>query len=97
MKTTLALEFGNNIFGKLKPEIKAKLQAAIDNPCQDTWDEAYSIILRTNPMVTLWQAVAKIDPEMCKRKPHGSPWCKIPDRDVIVQAINKTIFSGNAN
>lgn len=90
---TLALEFGTNLFGKLKPEVKTRLQAVIDNPCEDTWEEAYSTILTMKPMKTLWQAVAEIDPEMAKGKPLGSLWYKIPEREVIIKAINLAIFN----
>ena len=89
---TLALEFGTNMFGKLKPEIKERLQAVIDNPCEETWEEAYSIILTMRPMKTLWQAVADIDPDMRRGKPHGSLWFKIPEREVIIKAINNAIL-----
>jgi hypothetical protein len=88
----LALEFGTNLFGKLSTEVKERLQAVIDNPCQETWDEAYSIILTMKPMKTLWQAVAEIDPDMRREKPHGSLWFKIPEREVIIQAINNAIL-----
>lgn len=94
---TLALEFGTNLFGKLNPEIKERLQAVIDNPCQETWDEAYSIILTMKPMKTLWQSVAEMDPDMRKGKPCGSNWYKIPERDVIIKAINLAIFNGQQN
>jgi len=93
MSKTLALEFGTNLFGKLKPEIKKRLQAVIDNPCQDTWDDAHSIILnREVKMTTLWQAVIKIDWNMPVSKPHDAPWNYIPSSKIIVEAINKAVF-----
>jgi hypothetical protein len=90
---TLALEFGTNMLGKLKPEIKERLQSVIDNPCQETWEDAYSIILNANgKMTTLWQAVIKIDWYMQQRKPLDSKWSHIPTKETIIKAINNTIL-----
>ena len=90
---TLALEFGTNMFGKLSQETKNRLQAVIDNPCQDTWEDAYSIILSSEGrMTTLWQAVIKIDWSMQQRKPLDSEWDYIPSQETIIQAIKNTVF-----
>ena len=93
----LALDFGSNIFGKLKPEIKARLKAVIDDPCQETWDNSYSIILNANgKMITLWQAVCKVDWMFPQSKPSDSEWSKIPSRETIIEAINLAVFKGNS-
>lgn len=95
-KETLALEFGTNMFGKLKPHIKAKLQAVIDNPCQETWEEAYTIIINSEgKMTTLWQAVIAIDWDMPQRKKLDDTWGYIPSSKIIVEAINKATLSLN--
>ena len=93
MKKVIALEFGTNLFGNLKPEIKNRLQAVIDNPCQETWEDAYSIILNADAgMTTLWQAVIKIDWDMPQRKPLDAPWSYIPSQEIIIEAINNAIL-----
>lgn len=93
MNKTLALEFGTNLFGKLKPDIKKRLEAVIKNPCQKTWDDAHCIILNgEGKMTTLWQAVIKIDWDMPNSKPCDSPWSHIPSSETIVEAINKAVF-----
>lgn len=93
----IALEFGTNIFGKLKPEIKERLEAVIDNPCQDTWDDAYSIILTLdNGMTTLWNAVIKIDANMQRSKPSESKWSYIPSKEIITKAINLAILNNDS-
>jgi hypothetical protein len=95
MKKVIALEFGSNMFGKLKPEIKQRLQAVIDNPCQETWEDAYTIILNAEgKMTTLWQAVIKIDWNMPQRKGLDEPWPYIPSSETIKEAINLAIFKG---
>ena len=92
----IALEFGTNMFGKLKPDVKARLQAVIDNPCQETWGDAHCIILNMEGgMTTLWQAVIKVDPMMPQRKPIDAPWSYIPSSEKIQEAINLAIFGSN--
>lgn len=91
----LALEFGSSMFGKLKPETKKRLKAVIENPCQETWEEAYTIILnQEGTMTTLWQAVIKVDWNMTTRKPLDAPWPYIPSSETIKEAINLAIFKG---
>jgi len=93
MKKLIALEFGTNMFGNLKPEVKARLQAVVDNPCQETWDDAYSIILNAEgKMITLWQAVIKIDWDMPQRKSLDGEWSYIPTSEIIIKAINNAIL-----
>ena len=41
-----------------QPDLCARLQAVIDQPTEETWDNAFSIILRGH--VTLWQAVIDV-------------------------------------
>ncbi len=92
-KQIISLEFAANMFGKLKPEIKEKLQAVIDNPCQDTWDDAYSIIINsTGRMKTLWNAIHTVRPDFCISKPLNSQWKEIPTSEEIVQAIKNVVF-----
>jgi hypothetical protein len=93
MKTTLALEFATNIFGKIKPEIKQRLQSVIDNPCQETWDDTHCIILNgSGRMITLWKAVLLIRPEFCRSKPYDMPWPEIPTSEEIVEAIKIAVY-----
>ena len=56
------LNLASNMFGPLGGEVRARLVAAIENPCEETWDDAYSIILSREPWTTLWQAVIVVDP-----------------------------------
>jgi len=93
----LALHFATNMFGHLKPELKARLEAVIDNPCQETWEDAYCIILNANgKMTTLWQAVIKVDWMFPHSKPCGSEWPKIPSQETIIEAINIAVFEGDS-
>lgn len=95
MKTTV-LNFATNLFGAISPEIKKRLQAVIDNPNQETWDDAYSIIINgTGRTQTLWQAVITIDPDFVTRKPPDAPWSKIPSSETIVKAIRSAVFQQN--
>lgn len=90
----LALEFATNILGKITPEVKERLQAVIDNPCQDTWEEAYSIIINgEGKTTTLWNAVIAIDWDMPQSKKLDAPWSYIPSREIIIKAINEATLS----
>jgi hypothetical protein len=40
----LSLEFVTNMLGNASDDIKTRLQNVIDNPCQHTWDDTYSIM-----------------------------------------------------
>ena len=89
----LSLEFATNMFGALKPETKARLQAVIDNPCQETWEDAHTIILNgSGRMKTLWQAIHTVRPNFCTRKPLDAPWEEIPTREEIIQAIKNVVY-----
>jgi hypothetical protein len=93
----IALEFGTNMFGKLKSDVKARLESVIDNPCQETWDDAHCIILNMEGgMTTLWQAVIKVDPMMPQRKPCDASWSYIPSKEIIIKAINLAILKSDS-
>ncbi len=93
MKTLLALEFASNIFGRIKPEIKQRLQVVIDNPCQETWDDAHCIILNgSGRMITLWNAIVLIRPDFCRSKPCDMSWPEIPTSEEIVEAIKLAVY-----
>lgn len=91
----LSLEFTSNLFGRLKPETKALLQAVIDNPCQQTWDDAYSIILNgsNGKMITLWQSVLNVEPTYLRSKPCDENWSKIPTSETIIEAIKEAVWT----
>jgi len=81
------------MLGTAKPDIQQKLQAVIDNPCQETWEEAHCIILSNKGrMKTLWKAVIQIDPMMPLGKHADAPWDYIPSSTTIKQAIKNTVF-----
>lgn len=92
-KQILALEFATNLFGNIKPDIKKRLQAVIDNPCQETWEDAHGIILNgSGRFRTLWQSVLVVRPGYCNSQPCDAPWPKIPTSEEIVQAIKIAVF-----
>jgi hypothetical protein len=92
-KQVLSLEFASNMFGALKPEIKTRLQAVIDNPCQETWEDAHCIILNgSGRMKTLWNAIHTVRPDFCQGKPLDAPWEEIPTSEEIIQAIKNVVY-----
>lgn len=93
-KKTFALEFATNMFGKIKPEIKERLERVIENPNQENWEDAHCLIIDgSGRMKTLWNAVIAIDPMMPRRKPLDAPWDYIPSSETIVEAIKQATLS----
>ena len=91
MKPILSLEFAANMFGNLKPETKARLQSVIDNPCQDTWEDAYCIILNKRGR-TLWQSVLEVDSNFQDIKNSNENWSQIPTRELLIAAIKLAVY-----
>ena len=92
----LSTNFCTNHYGRLKHETKLRLDAVIENVTQETWNESFCIIL--NVKKTLWQAVNEVDPEFAKvRKISGQPWDKLPEKSVIIRAIQQTVLTPNYN
>lgn len=73
----------HNVFGTLKPEIRARLKAVLDNPAAN-WDDAYSICLKG--FKTLWQFVVIVDPTFQKTRT-GAGWSRYPDQLTIAKAL----------
>ena len=94
----LSTAFCTNIHGRLKHETKLKLDAVIENTTQETWNDAFTIILEGNKYKTLWQAVNEIDAEFAQvRKYAGQPWTKLPSGQTILKAIQNTVIRPNLN
>jgi hypothetical protein len=99
--TNIDLNLAANYHGPLDGETRARLMAAVQEPGEATWDDAYSIILNREAGLglTLWQAVLEVDPGFAgarapvRRLVEGhselmSGWSQVPPADVIAQAIN---------
>lgn len=92
----IELDLARNMFGKLRPEYRTRLRAVLYHPTEETWDEAYSIIL--NPYVgmglTLWQAVIAVDPSFPRVGPREDVrgrrverWRRIPSQALLLAAL----------
>ena len=72
----------------LPDRVRARLEAVLHNLCQETWDNAYSIIVTGGVnSKTLWQAWAAVDPEAPRSKPLEGPWPRVPDQITLRRAI----------
>jgi len=90
------LGLARTVFGRLGEEVRGRLRAVADNPTQDTWDAAHGIIISTHPMLTLWQAVCKVNAahtftgpthrQLGARTVRGK-WKAVPTQAEIVKAI----------
>lgn len=85
-----------NMFGRLPPEDLTRLRAVLYHPTEETWDNAYSIIL--NPHVVLglglWQAVIAVDPSFPQVGPGTDSmgrkvgrWRRIPSKALLRAAL----------
>ena len=90
----LELRMARNMFGPLSQDLRRRLQAVLDEPNQQTWTDAHSIIVGANRFMTLWQAVIEIDPTFPAVGPSTDRkglvvkgWKRIPDRDLLVRAL----------
>jgi hypothetical protein len=68
------LNKGSNLLGPLSGEIRARLVAAITVPCEETWDDAYTVILDRSTWLTLWQAVLAVDPGFASAQAPVTRW-----------------------
>lgn len=90
----LELDMARNMFGKLEPETRERLQAVLDDPSDDTWSNAYSVIIGADRWMTLWQAVLAVDPTFPKIGPSTDQrgrriegWRRIPSQELLLTAL----------
>jgi hypothetical protein len=84
-----------NMHGPLSEDLNARLQAVIDNPTIETWEDAHSIIIQTEPKeMTLWQAWIAIDsdaPDVGRRTDFRGnvirEWERIPSSFTLLRAL----------
>jgi hypothetical protein len=75
----LDLDLGRNALGEpLSPGVWHRLSQAVGLPGQDTWDNAYSIVLNRGG-TTLWQAVLVVDPGFASAQAPVTRW--VPDAE----------------
>ncbi len=89
---TAYLDRCHNIFGNLAPDLRRRLEAVIENPNHETWDNAYSICI--SGFTTLWQAVIAIDPTFPRTGPvedraghRLKGWERVPDQLTLYRAL----------
>jgi hypothetical protein len=78
-----------NVFGGLKGDVRTRLLAVLNNPCQQTWDDAHTIIMTGAKMTTLWQAVIAVAPTFPRSKGIDEPWPVVPDQFTLCRAIKQ--------
>ena len=83
-----------NMSGSLNTECRSRLQRVLDNPTEETWDDAHCLIVGADGSTTLWQAWIKVD----DRAPRSGSscdidgnqirgWPRIPDQLTIYRAL----------
>lgn len=85
------LDQTTNLFGRLSGDVRERLVAVLANPSQETWDDAYSIIVNSSRFITMWQAVLVVDPSFPAFKDSDGLWPRVPDYDTIARAIRYAV------
>lgn len=85
-----------NVFGGLKGDVRKRLLAVLNNPCQKSWDDAHTIIITGTRMTSLWQAVLAVDPTFTRSKPCDEPWPSIPDQFTLCRATKTATATARA-
>ena len=92
----IGLAHARNVFGPIDEGVRARIMALLENPSQTTWENAFSIIIDGTIMGTLWDAVCRADPTFAQSKDRGKRWDHIPDRELLVRAINEACLPATA-
>lgn len=85
----------NMLGGRLSDKIKKNIQAYINAPTPDGWDEIKGYIIHpTGRVMTIWQCIIEIDPTFPRvgRSTDENDnvireWTRIPDAELIRQAL----------
>lgn len=95
----ISLDLTTNMFGSLRKDVKKRILNFLSNPTNKNWDDIYSIIIDGNgKMTTIWQAVLSIDSTFPRTKGYPTTkWSRIPTKELVIQAIQKTVFKINLN
>lgn len=88
------LDLARNLFGRLAPTERTRLRAVLYQPTEDTWDDAYSVIVGADRWMTLWQAMIAVDPTFPRVGPSTdargrktSRWKKVPSQEALLAAL----------
>ena len=76
-----------NMHGPLDPDTKARLAELLNNPTNETWDNAFSMIVGADGWTSLWEAWTQVDPNAPRAKPCNGHWPRIPDQLTIYRAL----------
>lgn len=90
-----ALDQGTNLFGSLGPDTRARIFEAVDNPCEETWQDVHGILLIGDPgrrFLTVWQALLRYTDYAVERGPTaGEPWSAVPTREQYLTALTAAL------
>lgn len=89
------LDTGANLFGPLSFEARARICAAANDPSQESWNAAYSVIIRNSPATTLWQALLAHTDYDVQSFPVGEDWPQVPTQSQILEALHAAISEGD--
>lgn len=89
------LDNGTSMFGSLTLDARARIFALVDNPDQETWSNAFGIIVSgsdPNKMpTTLWGALNRHTDYQVIGRDRSKPWPEIPTREQILTALKAVL------
>ncbi len=78
------LDNATNLFGKLQPDVRARIVRFLDEPTEANWNGCYCVLI--SPFTTVWRAMTDLDPAFPRAVGPG-PWERIPDALTVARAI----------
>lgn len=85
---TVELDLARNNNGtKLSNDARIRLQNVIDNPCQQTWEDTFRMVIGSDGRTTLWQALICTSKEFPIEQQMGSKWEVIPKKGDLIRAL----------
>lgn len=104
MNGTIKVAFDNmqNMLGSVNEDIKKRITSYLENPTYAKWDDIHTILISSN--ITIWQAILKIDNSFPKTGRttdlYGNvvkEWKKIPEPELVIEAIKHVTLLQNLN
>jgi hypothetical protein len=95
LELMMHLDNGSSMFGSLSLDARARIFALVDNPDQETWTNAFGIIVSGTDLhkmpTTLWGALTRHSDYQVISRDRSKPWSEIPTRDQILTALKAVL------
>ncbi len=83
-----SMDRAKNLIGDLPPDVRARIFAVVENPTQETWNAAHSLMINERQFITLWQAAVRYAGYKVFTYKVEEGWPEIPSRAQLLQALD---------